>query len=1136
MLTKTQKDAIRGMLADKQSVKTIAEEMEVDVEDVEDLKPPKSALSAFMLFCKDYREQVAAEVGSAAPNVVSKALGEKWGQTTDRHTWEKQAEKDKARYDKEMAAHTAMLDEEAADVRRERDAYAAGPSDREAERSQKRQEMQEETAKRNAEPKKEKKQRTATAAEKSLAQQNKEVLADTGAQAKKRLSFLLGQSDLFKHFGVKDEDADKKKKAKGRMTEKAGDEEMLNALGDGDEGGGGGSGQPFEEKVRVTKMPDTINHSFGEMRPYQIAGLNWLANLYQNGINGILADEMGLGKTLQSISLLAWLKQTKGFSGPFLVLAPKSTLANWQREFKHWAPCFDVMLFHGDKDQRQALIDERFVPGGFDVIVTSYEMVVREAGAFRKFAWRYLIVDEAHRMKNEESKLSQILRTFDTHSRLLITGTPLQNNLHELWALLNFLLPDVFTNSEDFDSWFDLKDKQVEQEVITQLHRVLKPFLLRRIKVDVESSIPPKTELIVYTQLAPMQREQYKNILKRDMDALYQSSGTALTANKSRLMNLVMQLRKCCNHPYLFEGAEDKSLDPFGDHLVTNCGKLLVLDRLLLRLKKNSSRVLIFSQMTRQLDILEDYCAYRRNDGFTYCRIDGSTNGNDRQDSIDAFNAPNSQIFIFLLSTRAGGLGINLQTADSVVIYDSDWNPQADLQAQDRAHRIGQKKEVKVFRFVTADSIEEKVVERAEQKLQMDAAVIQSGRLAEKQKALSKEDALSAVRFGADKIFRAGDEELTEQEIDTMLASAKDMTAERKGLENKEKKDLLDFSDATVNFQEFEGIDYKGQAAQGDMSFMEIMQDAMGKRERTGTSYNERDYAARSMATTSVEKGLPKPKKMPDMKDFQLFNHARIAELYEAEHQRDLKKAKELKRHIEAKGEAAEPPPEAPPTAEELAELAERERLEQDGFPTWSKQEYTKFLRGSEKHGRTALQPIADEVGTKTLEEVVAYSKAFYAQGPLLIVDFDKQEKKIDEGERKIAEKERMATALKAKVSSTDNPWNMLALKYGNNRGKLFTEEEDRFLVCMTNELGYGNWDDLKREVRRAPDFRFDWLFKSRTPIELGRRVDLLIRLIQNENKEKEPRGAGKKSAVEAADDDKPGKKQKGQANGDGGD
>merc|ERR1719460_744225 len=206
-------------------------------------------------------------------------------------------------------------------------------------------------------------------------------------------------------------------------------------------------------------------------------------------------------------------------------------------------------------------------PDRFDVCITSYEMVIREQNAFRKFAWRYLIVDEAHRMKNEESKLSQVLRSFDSHSRLLITGTPMQNNLHELWALLNFLLPDVFSSSEDFDSWFDLSD---------------------------------------------MQREQYKNILKRDMDALYQSSGAALTANKSRLLNLVMQLRKCCNHPYLFEGAEDKTLDPFGDHIVLNCGKMRVLDKLLLRLKNDGSRCLIFSQMTRVLDLLEDYAVYRQ--------------------------------------------------------------------------------------------------------------------------------------------------------------------------------------------------------------------------------------------------------------------------------------------------------------------------------------------------------------------------------------------------------------------------------------------------------------------------------------------------------------------------------------------
>jgi len=683
--------------------------------------------------------------------------------------------------------------------------------------------------------------------------------------------------------------------------------------------------------------------------------------------------------------------------------------------------------------------------------------------------------------------------------------------------LLNFLLPDIFQSADDFDSWFDLKDKQVEQEVISQLHKVLRPFLLRRVKTEVESSLPPKSELIVYTSLSAMQRDQYKSILKRDMDALYQSSGQALTANKGRLMNIVMQLRKCCNHPYLFEGAEDKSLDPFGDHLITNSGKMRVLDKLLLRLKKENSRVLIFSQMTRVLDILEDYCAMRRDDGFYYCRIDGSTDGSDRQDMIDAFNRKDSDIFLFLLSTRAGGLGINLQTADIVVIFDSDWNPQADLQAMDRAHRIGQKKEVKVFRFVTQDSIEEKVVERAEQKLQMDAAVIQEGRLAEKTKALSKEEALDAVRYGADKIFRMGDkDEISDKDIDVMIASAKNLTKEREkqaGLEEKTKRDLLDFSDATVNFQEFEGVNYKDRMAQqqGDMVFMEMMQDSMGKRERTGTSYNERDFQRTQGSSSTTEKALPKAKKVPDMKDFQLFNQRRIVELYEAEHNRELKRARAIQRAAEAG--APEPQLEGP-TESELSELKERESLEAEGFNEWSKHEYDKFKKGCEKYGRDEFALITEEVGTKTVGEVKRYAEAFWSKGALFIGDFEKVTKRIEEGERKIQEKAKMAEALRSKVASTDNPWQALQIKYGNNRGKLFTEEEDRFLVCMTNELGYGKWEELKREVRRSPEFRFDWLFKSRTPIELGRRVDLLIRLILNESKDPAPRGKKEKASA----------------------
>jgi len=1114
-LSYAEKQRIRGMLADKQSAKTIALEFEVGEADVLALAKPKAALSAYMCFARENRDAISQEVGATDTSTLSKVIGERWGEVTDRSRWERQAADDRVRHDREMATYQAGLNAEDAAEKARIASAASGPSDRELERAEKRQRLQEEVEERAAAPKKERKAKVLTQAEQTLAAQNKEIESDKAKSAKQRLNFLLGQSDLFKHFGLaKEADASAKARHRKRKTEKEEDEEMMKDHKE-EAGGGGSSSGGFEEKVRIVSQPGIINKDHGNMRAYQVQGLNWLANLYQNGISGILADEMGLGKTLQSISLLCWLREARKLTGPYLVLAPKSTLTNWEREFKNWAPCFKTLLFHGDKEARERMLAENLQPDKFEVCITSYEMIIREANAFRKFSWRYIIVDEAHRMKNEESKLSQVLRSFSSHSRLLITGTPMQNNLHELWALLNFLLPDIFTSADDFNSWFDITDKQVEQEVISQLHKVLKPFLLRRVKADVEGSIPPKTELIVYTQLSPMQRDQYKNILKRDMDALYSSSSATLAQNKSRLMNLVMQLRKCCNHPYLFEGVEDKSLPPFGDHLVTNAGKMALLDKLLMRLKSQGSRVLIFSQMTRVLDILEDYCAYRHEDGFYYCRIDGSTGGPERQEMIDAFNKPNSDRFLFLLSTRAGGLGINLQTADTVIIYDSDWNPQADLQAMDRAHRIGQKKEVKVFRFVTQDSIEEKVVERAEQKLQMDYAVIQQGRLAEKQKALSKEEALAAVRYGADKIFRAGDS-VTEEDIDTILAGAKNLTAERsQKLESKEKRDLLDFSNAEVNFQEFEGVDYKSMAQQGDREFIEMMQDSMGKRERTSTvSYNERDAyrgAGASSSKPATEPGQPKRPKVPDMKDYQLFNVQRINELHEAEYQRELKRTKAASRLSEAGQEV----PDEKPSPEEIAEKKELEELDAAGFKDWTRNDYSRFIKSAEKNGRDKLNDIAEDLlGTKTLEEVTTYSEAFWRLGPTHIGDWEKVSKKIEEGEKKIAEKSEMATLLTSKVKSAgDNPWDNLTLKYGNNRGKLFNEEEDRFLLCMTDKLGYGRWEELKREVRLRPEFRFDWLFKSRTPIELGRRVDLLIRVIRSENNSKEK--GSKKQKVE---------------------
>lgn len=240
--------------------------------------------------------------------------------------------------------------------------------------------------------------------------------------------------------------------------------------------------------------------------------------------------------------------------------------------------------------------------------------------------------------------------------------TPLQNNLRELWALLNFLLPDIFASGDQFEEWFDLDidDEDAKKNMISQLHKILRPFMLRRLKADVAKGLPPKTETIIMVGMSKMQKQVYKKLLLRDLDSI--AGDNAGKTNRTAVLNIVMQLRKCCGHPYLFEGVEDRTLDPLGEHLVENCGKLFMLDKLLKKLKERGSRCLIFTQMTRVLDIMEDYMVMRQ---YKYCRIDGNTTYEVREDSIDRFNAPNSDIFCFILSTRAGGLGINLQTAVS---------------------------------------------------------------------------------------------------------------------------------------------------------------------------------------------------------------------------------------------------------------------------------------------------------------------------------------------------------------------------------------------------------------------------------------------------------------------------------------
>ncbi|KHF97870.1 hypothetical protein F383_15287 [Gossypium arboreum] len=899
--------------------------------------------------------------------------------------------------------------------------------------------------------------------------QNAAIDADMNNRGKGRLKYLLQQTELFAHFAKGDQSSSQKKvKGRGRhaskVTEEEEDEECLKEEEDGLSG-----------NTRLVAQPSCIQ---GKMRDYQLAGLNWLIRLYENGINGILADEMGLGKTLQTISLMGYLHEYRGITGPHMVVAPKSTLGNWMNEIRRFCPVLRAVKFLGNPEERRYIREELLVAGKFDVCVTSFEMAIKEKSALRRFSWRYIIIDEAHRIKNENSLLSKTMRLYNTNYRLLITGTPLQNNLHELWSLLNFLLPEIFSSAETFDEWFQISGENDQQEV-------LRPFLLRRLKSDVEKGLPPKKETILKVGMSQMQKQYYRALLQKDLEVV--NAG----GERKRLLNIAMQLRKCCNHPYLFQGAEPGPPYTTGDHLITNAGKMVLLDKLLPKLKERDSRVLIFSQMTRLLDILEDYLMFR---GYLYCRIDGNTGGEDRDASIESFNKPGSEKFVFLLSTRAGGLGINLATADVVILYDSDWNPQVDLQAQDRAHRIGQKKEVQVFRFCTEYTIEEKVIERAYKKLALDALVIQQGRLAE-QKTVNKDELLQMVRFGAEMVFSSKDSTITDEDIDRIIAKGEAATAELDAKMKKFTEDAIKFKmDDTAELYDFD--DDKDE---NKFDFKKIVSENWiepPKRERK-RNYSESEYFKQTMRQSAPAKPKePRIPRMPQLHDFQFFNTQRLSELYEKE-VRYLMQTHQ-KNQVKDTIDVDEPEGGDPLTAEELEE---KERLLEEGFSSWSRRDFNTFIRACEKYGRNDIKSIASEMEGKTDQEVERYAKVFKERFKELN-DYDRIIKNIERGEARISRKDEIMKAIGKKLDRYKNPWLEMKIQYGQNKGKLYNEECDRFMVCMVHKLGYGNWEELKAAFRTSPLFRFDWFVKSRTTQELARRCDTLIRLVEKENQE----------------------------------
>ncbi|KAF2460817.1 P-loop containing nucleoside triphosphate hydrolase protein [Lineolata rhizophorae] len=607
--------------------------------------------------------------------------------------------------------------------------------------------------------------------------------------------------------------------------------------------------------------PTYIN---GELREFQITGINFLAHNWCKGHNVILADEMGLGKTVQTVSFLSWLRHARGQEGPFIIVVPLSTLPAWAETFDDWTPDMNVVVYNGNEASRtiirehELLIDGNVKKVKFNVMLTTYEYILADCAFLSQIKWQFLAVDEAHRLKNRDSQLYLKLKDFNSQSRLLITGTPMQNTLGELSALMDFLMPGRIQVDDDID----LGSEEASRK-LAELTAAISPYMIRRTKQKVEKDLPPKSEKIIRVELSDIQLEYYKNILTRNYAALNQGA----KGPKQSLLNIMMELKKASNHPFMFPNAEERLLAG-GDRkedrlkaLITSSGKMMLLDQLLTKLKKDNHRVLIFCQMVKMLDILGEYLRLR---GYQFQRLDGTIPSTTRDQSIQHFNDPESNDFCFILSTRAGGLGINLMTADTVILFDSDWNPQMDLQAMARAHRIGQHKPVTIYRFLSKDTVEEEVLERARNKLMLEFITIHRGVTDRDAKELPNRFARSGHSVY---------EPTSSDDISRILKRRGQKMFEQSG--NQKKLEELDIDAVLENAEEHKTEQLEGITADGGEEFLKSFEytdvkidlewDQIIPKEQLDAIKAEEDKQKQEeYLQTVIQQNAPRKRKQPD--------------------------------------------------------------------------------------------------------------------------------------------------------------------------------------------------------------------------------------------------------------------------------